>query len=106
MTATVILLAFFAAPPVAEKKPAFFGVQIALDKDDIVVQAVFPDSPAEKAGLKSTDVLLQINGVKPIGLNATVQVIKSLQPNKKVQVLIRRDGKEVTLDVVPAPVGS
>jgi S1-C subfamily serine protease len=84
-------------------KPSFVGVQIAKGKDEstIVVQIVLNNSPAEKAGLKSGDVLKRINGVKPTDLKTTVAAIRSLMPGKKVKFLIERDGKEKTLEVVP-----
>lgn len=90
-----------------EKKPAYFGVQIAKAKDDkfIVVQMVLNDSPAYKGGLRGGDLLLRINDVKPETLQATVNLIKSLEPGKKVTVLIQRDGKEKKLEIIPEAIG-
>ena len=110
MTQTLTLLAFLAAPPVpgplVEASPSYIGVQIARGKDEgtIYIQLVVKDAPAEKAGLKSGDVLVRINDVKPADLRATVAVIRSLTPGKKVKFLIRRDGKETSIDVTPVAV--
>jgi S1-C subfamily serine protease len=86
-----------------EKKPAFIGVMIAegKEKGSVVILAAFDKSPAQKAGLKTGDVVLKINDVKPANLATAVKVIRSLEPGKKVKFLIRRDGKEKELDVVP-----
>jgi C-terminal processing protease CtpA/Prc len=101
----IVLLApaFVLAAEEEKQKPSMIGVQIAVGKDEgtIVVRIVMDNSPAEKAGLKSGDVLKRINGIKPSDLSTTVKVIRSLKPGKKVKFLIERDGKEKTLEVVP-----
>jgi S1-C subfamily serine protease len=91
----------------AEKpKPGFIGVQIGIgDKPEIiVVRLVFNNSPADKAGLKPGDQILRINNAEPANLQTTVKVIRSLEPGKKAKLLIQRDGKEMTLEVVPVAV--
>ena len=87
-------------------KPAYLGVQIAKDKDEesIVIRLVLANSPAEKAGLKGGDRLISFDGVKPATIAAMVSVIRSLKPGKKVKVLIERDGKAQTIEVVPVAV--
>jgi S1-C subfamily serine protease len=85
-------------------KKGYIGVMIALadkDKGGIVIRAVLPKSPAEKAGLEANDVLLKIDGTKPANLQAAVKVIQSLKPGKKVKFEISRDGKVKTIDVTP-----
>jgi S1-C subfamily serine protease len=102
--ALVLLLPVVAA---AEDKPkpkrAWIGVQIRLDEQNkaVVITAILPNGPAEKAGLKANDVLVRINGVKPADLQAAVRVIGSLKVGKKVKFEIKRDGKEKTIDVIP-----
>lgn len=98
--------ALLTADDAAPKKKSYFGVQIARGKEEgtIVVLMVMKDSPAEKGEMKTGDVILKINDLKPGDLNATVQIIKSLKPNKKIKVLVKRDGKEKTLDVTPAEI--
>jgi C-terminal processing protease CtpA/Prc len=100
----VLLSPAFALSEEKEKqKPSMIGVQIAVGKDEgtIVVRMVINNSPAEKAGLKSGDIFKRINGIKPADLATTVKVIRSLKPGKKVKLLIEREGKEKTLEVVP-----
>src|SRR5262245_28756126 len=85
----------------AEKKKGFFGVMIAQPKKDgpVVVMSVFPDSPADKGGLRAGDVLVEVGATKPVDLRATVALIGSLKPGEKVQVRVKRDGKEKELTV-------
>jgi S1-C subfamily serine protease len=108
MTRTLValtLLALPAAPPAqdAPKKRAFIGVQIARGEDEetIIVRVALPDSPAMKAGLKSGDRLLRIDGAKPKDLLTAVRVIQSLTPGKKAKFLVERDKKEMTIEVTP-----
>ena len=87
----------------AKPKRGWLGVMIGYGKDkkSILVIAVLPDSPAKKAGLKESDVLVQIDGAKPADLPAMVKVIQSLKPGKKVKLGVLRDGKPKEIAVVP-----
>jgi S1-C subfamily serine protease len=101
------LLACFAAPPLVEKEPpkrAFVGVMLLSPKnsDEIHVLSVVDNAPAAKAGLKPGDVLLRVAGVKPVDLLSTVKLIGSQKIGAKVPFLIRRDGKEIEITVIPA----
>jgi S1-C subfamily serine protease len=90
-----------------KQKPSYLGVMIAAGKEKgtIVVLMAIKDSPAEKAGLLSGDVILKIEGAMPADLATAVKVIKALKPGKKAKLLIKRDGKEKEIEVVPAAVG-
>jgi len=75
--------------------------QLGLPKDarGVAITDISPDSPAEKAGLKRTDVILAING-KAVGtLEELRLVIAQMLPDTKVKVKLMRDSKERTLDV-------
>src|SRR5262245_23170842 len=103
---SLLLLALPALCLAEEKKPkrSYVGVMIAAGKEKgtILVTAVFADSPADKAGLKAGDVILKIDGAVPQDLPTAVKVIGALKAGRKAALLIRRDGKESEIDVVPA----
>jgi len=56
--------------------------------------AVLPGSPAEKAGLKSGDIIIKINDIKINQANSLQSVIGSFQINDKIKITYLRDGKE------------
>ncbi len=47
------------------------GVQIILEKDKIIVSSPLPNTPAMKAGIKTGDEIIAVNGQSVIGLNTT-----------------------------------
>jgi S1-C subfamily serine protease len=87
-----------------KQKPSYVGVMLSAGKDKgtFLVMSVFPDTPAAKAGLKPGDLILEIDGAKPQDLQTAVKFIASLKAGRKAKFVIRRDGKEGAIDVVPA----
>ncbi len=65
----------------------------------VLVSEVSTDSPAEKAGLKQGDIILEFEG-KEIGSTVELRnMVVETSPNSDVRVTILRDGKEKTLKV-------
>jgi len=65
-------------------------------------EAVLPDSPAQKAGLKRDDIILEFNGEKITSQNSLPEIIQKYEPGDKVRLKVLRNGNiiyvEVTLD--------
>lgn len=75
------------------------------DEDEILISEVYEESPAEQAGLKEGDVLLQADGHAVSGQDLeTVVSWISGEPGTDVELRISRDGEEmdvtVTRDVI------
>lgn len=66
-------------------------------KEGAVVQSVEPNSPADKAGLKQYDVIIEVNGQKVKDDMDLRFKIAEIQPGSKATLKIIRDGKEKTL---------
>jgi len=65
----------------------------------VLVSDVFEDSPAEKAGLKSGDVIIRVDGEKMESRDQLRNRIALIGPDKKVSLTILRDGKVKELRV-------
>lgn len=65
----------------------FWGIEVPLDKP--IVGDVMPDYPASKAGIRSNDKIISINGVKP---KSWVDVAKLISKSEsgKVDIAVRR----------------
>ena len=69
------------------------------DATGAVISEVTPDSPADHAGLKTGDVLRELNG-KKINNGSMLQVaVSEMSPGAKIDLDILRDGKQQTVKV-------
>ena len=62
--------------------------------EGILISEVVKDSPAEKAGLKSGDVLLRFDGKKIENAHVLSRIVANTPPDTQVVLDIMRDGKE------------
>ena len=81
----------------------FFNVKTAIGA---VVSQVEPDSPAAKAGLKTGDVITQLNG-KTVDDAGQLQVaVGQKQPGTKLDLTVMRDGKSQQVPVTVEAMGA
>jgi serine protease Do len=73
-----------------------FGLKKA---EGIVVTQVIEDSPAEKAGLRQGDVILDMNGKQVDKASTFRNRIAMTPPGTKIELSIFRDGKSRNLDI-------
>ncbi|MCU0627724.1 MAG: M28 family peptidase [Gemmatimonadaceae bacterium] len=64
------------------------------------LSGVRPGSPADKAGLKAGDVVIEFAGVKVTDLYTYTDALGTKKPGDTVQVIVLRDGQRVTLQAV------
>ena len=82
----------------------FFGIGASMSKqlgtDEITIVNVYEDSPADKAGLKSGDILYKVDEHETAGyeLDTVVSWIKG-EKGTSVVLHVLRDGKEVEIEV-------
>jgi hypothetical protein len=70
-----------------------------LDAHDVVVETVLADSPAIRAGFRPKDIILRYDGTDFQDRGALIRLIRNTKPGVKVQIQIRRDGKEHAVEV-------
>jgi serine protease Do len=74
----------------------YFGLA---DKNGVLVARVLEKSPAEKAGIKESDIIKQFDH-KPINnIRDLLNIVGQTEVGKRVKVVILRDKKELTLSV-------
>lgn len=73
-------------------------------KQGIVLYEVRPDSAAAKAGLRSHDILLELNGKKvPSDLDDFQKLLKDVKPDVAVEAVVLRKGKKETVQGLKLP---
>lgn len=82
-------------PITADEKDAFK----LKDTNGALVNTVEPGGPADKAGIKQYDVIVEVNGQKIKDNNDLRFKVADIEPGKKVDIKVVRDGKELTLTV-------
>lgn len=108
--ARVTAAAATAAPPryVRVERPArgpLFGITpdfAAADQPGVRVVGVRPTSPAERAGVQPGDVIVRFAGAEVKTLEDLMSALRARQVGERVEVVVRRDGREHTLSAVLA----
>ncbi len=65
----------------------------------VLVADVISNTPAEKAGIKPGDVILEYNGKKVSNVRELQVMVADTEPGKRVKIVIWRKKKRVTLNV-------
>jgi len=79
------------------------GAEVSIKDGQPIIMATYPGSPAVKAGLKSGDTILEVDGTSTAGLSLMEVVLKVRGPRgTEVKLLIQRQGESqpVTIAVV------
>ncbi|MCK5503973.1 MAG: DegQ family serine endoprotease [Thermodesulfovibrionia bacterium] len=77
--------------------------EFGLDKSfGALVTDIFDSSPAEKAGLKRGDVILEVNGNKIKNVETLRNMVAQSKVGNKIKLKILRDGKELSINATVA----
>ncbi len=73
---------------------------LGLEEDrGVLVDDVFPDSPAGKAGLKADDVVLAVGDTKIDSVQQLQTIVSQTKPGNKLNMTVWRDSKKITVPV-------
>jgi serine protease Do len=82
--------------PLTEELAPSFG---AKEGDGVLVAGVMPDSPADAAGLKTGDVIVEFEGQKTGEVQELQRVVGDTPPGTAARVTILRDGRRQDVSV-------
>ena len=83
----------------------FMGVQLKPGEGPATIAEVTANSPAEKAGIKANDVVLEIAGTKIVNAEALIETVQKYKPGEKIKVLVLRPGPTPTKEEVIVELG-
>ncbi len=72
------------------------------DQDGVLVNGVYPQSPAERAGIKRGDIIVHYNGRPVKDAGSFRNQVASTFPGKKVKIKIFRDGRLNDIELIIA----
>jgi len=84
-----------------ESHRAWLGVMLSASdaQDGVVIEAVMPESPAEKAGLEAGDRITLVNEREATDVKSFVECVEDKGPGSQMTLAIVRDGNPQTIDV-------
>lgn len=77
----------------------FLGIVTKETDKGLAITKVIPESPAEKAGLKQDDIILQAKGKSVKTQDELIDVLKGTKPKDMVSFKIKSGDKEKTMDI-------
>jgi len=77
----------------------FFNLK---EKSGALISQVYGGSPAEKAGLKAGDAVIEIDGVKVANSQDVVREVLKKQLGQKVNFVVLREGKRTEIPLITA----
>ncbi len=92
-----------------QSKPTGGGFRVYLgtvpnysdQSDGMKLDGVRPGSPGERAGLKAGDIVIKLGKTQIKNVYDYTYALGELRPNEEVEIVIRRDGREMNLKVTP-----
>ncbi len=72
----------------------------------VVVEEVSRESPAETAGVKAGDVIVELDGERVRGTRQFARLVQETPSGRKVQASVIRDGQRVPLSIEPRASGA
>jgi len=74
----------------------YFGLP---DKNGVLVAKVLEDSPAQKAGIKDSDIIRKLDNKAINNVRELLSLVAKSEVGRKVKVSVSREKKELNLEV-------
>lgn len=92
-----------------QSKPTGGGFRVYLgtvpnysdQSDGMKLDGVRPGSPGERAGLKAGDIVIKLGKTPVKNVYDYTYALGELRPNEEVEIMIRREGREMALKITP-----
>jgi len=86
-----------AAPRAIPMPQPVLGVELEETDFGPRIKNIIPESPAEDAGLKEKDVVLEVNGKSVSKRQELIDTIRGMRPGDGVDLLIQRDSEKMSI---------
>ena len=97
LTAIVMVIA---ALPVLAQDAGWIGISVEDQRErGAIIRRIEPNSPAERAGLREGDVILEFDREPVIGVQQLTRLVRETPAGRTVDVKVRRDNREEALKV-------
>jgi serine protease DegS len=83
----------------ADKGPGYLGVMYSEDEGSFLIEEVYENSPAKKAGLMPGDRILKLGGQKLADKNALARFVIRTRPGTMLDAEIQRGDEKKTIKV-------
>lgn len=83
------------------RAPVVLGVTLDTsgEQEGLLVKEVQEDSGASEAGMKSGDLILEMEGLEVKSMEDLQELLGSKEPGDKIQIRLRREGEDMELEV-------
>jgi serine protease Do len=85
--------------PLSDEMAEYYGIK---GRKGVFVVDAFPDDPAYKAGIRSKDIIIEINGKKVNDARDLTRKIANIPVGSTAEIKVLREGKAKTFEVVIA----
>jgi serine protease Do len=93
-------LLIVACIPAVAQESGWIGISIQDERDGgAIIRSVEPNSPAQKAGLKQGDVIVEFNKEAVIGVQQLMRLVRETPVGRTVDVKVRRENRDETFKV-------
>lgn len=86
-----------AGPPPDPFARGYVGIRV--ERGGLTVTSVEPNTPADRAGLKSGDVLVKVGTLSPKTFETVIDHVMAFRPGSEVRVVVQRGTEQKTLTV-------